>query len=150
MSHAAALVMQRAAPRLAESGAGRGVTEVLGGLLGMAVGGVLTNRPITGLNSGMGSVVAYAAQALQSLQTSLQEAQAKYMSSYLDAEDSTEVSLSVSGEGDVTQYPSELELQAKAGWDPRVELYDSVQFEGTIEIEPQSLGPNSIEPLGIG
>jgi hypothetical protein len=150
MSHAAALVIQRAAPKLAESGAGRGVSEVLGGLLGMAVGGVLTDRPITGLNSGMGSVVAYAAQALQSLQTSLQEAQTKYMSSYLDAEDSTEISLSVSGEGDLTQYPSELELQAKAGWDPRVELYDSLQFEGSIEIEPQSLGPDSIEPLGIG
>jgi hypothetical protein len=150
MSHAAALVIQRVTPKLAESGAGRGVTEVLGGLLGMAIGGVLTNRPITGLNSGMSSVVTYAAQALQSLQSSLQEAQAKYMSSYLDAEDSTEVSLSVSGEGDITQYPSELELQAKAGWDPKVELYDSVQFEGTIEIEPQSLGPESIEPLGIG
>jgi len=150
MSHGAALVIQRAAPKLAESGAGRGVTEVLGGLLGMAVGGVLTDRPITGLNSSMGSVVTYAARALQSLQTSLQEAQARYLSSYLDAEDSTEVSLSVSGEGDLTQYPSELELQAKAGWDPRVELYDSVQFEGSIEIEPQSLGPDSIEPLGIG
>lgn len=149
-SHAAALLIQRAAPRLAESSAGRGTTEVLGGLLGLAVSGVLTNRPITGLNEGMGSVVTYAAAALQNLQSSLQEAQNQYMSSYLDPEDSTEMSLSISGETDSGTYPSEIELQARAGWDPRVELYDLVAFEGTIDIEPQSLGPDSIESINLG
>jgi hypothetical protein len=149
-SHAAALLIQRAAPRLAESSAGRGTTEVLGGLLGLAVSGVLTNRPITGLNEGMGSVVTYAAAALQNLQISLQEAQNRYMSSYLDPEDSTEMSLSISGDTDSSVYPSELELQARTGWDPRVELYDPVAFEGTIDIEPQLLGPDSIESISLG
>jgi hypothetical protein len=98
----------------------------------------------------MGSVVTYAAAALQNLQISLQEAQNRYMSSYLDPEDSTEVSLSISGDTDSSVYPSELELQARTGWDPRVELYDPVAFEGTIDIEPQLLGPDSIESISLG